>query len=89
MFGIGISEIIIIVVVILIFVKPEDIPVFFRKAGRLFGELKRTYDRLNKAKDDFVNMAEEYAKKTQDEAIRGDKDGRDGKHSEPEDIDKV
>ncbi len=88
MFGIGISEIIIIAVVILIFVKPEDIPVFFRKTGRLFGELKRTYDKMNKAKDDFVNMAEEYAKKTQDEAIGNDKGGSDGKSSEKEDIDK-
>lgn len=41
MFGLGFTEIIIILVVILVVVKPEDLPKFFKKIGQLYRELKK------------------------------------------------
>jgi Sec-independent protein translocase protein TatA len=46
MFGLGIGELAIIVIIIIIFVKPEDLPKFFRKVGRLYAELKKYNDDL-------------------------------------------
>lgn len=50
MFSLGLSEILIILLVMIVFIKPEELPEFFRKAGRLFGE-------LNRMKNEFKNMA--------------------------------
>ena len=44
MFGIGFWESIIILIMIIVLVKPEDIPEFIRKVGRVFGKIKRSYD---------------------------------------------
>jgi sec-independent protein translocase protein TatB len=41
MFGISFSELFVILVVVLIVVKPEDLPKFFRGLGRIYGQLKR------------------------------------------------
>ena len=46
MFGIGFSEIVIILIIIILFVKPDDIPNFVKKVGKVFGQLKRSYDIL-------------------------------------------
>ncbi len=46
MFGLGIWELIIIIVAVVIFVKPEDLPKFFRKVGKLYGDLKRYNDEI-------------------------------------------
>lgn len=51
MFSLGLSEILIILLVMIVFIKPEELPEFFRKVGRLFGE-------LNRMKNDFKKMAE-------------------------------
>lgn len=48
MFSIGFSEILIILVVMIVFIKPEELPEFFRKIGRLFGELNRMKNELKK-----------------------------------------
>lgn len=51
MFSLGFSEILIILLVLIIFIKPEELPVFFRKTGRIIGE-------LNRMKEDLKKMAE-------------------------------
>jgi Sec-independent protein translocase protein TatA len=46
LFGLGIWELIIIFIVVILFVKPEDLPKFFKKVGKLYGELKKYNDDL-------------------------------------------
>jgi len=46
MFRIGFWELMIILVFIIILIKPDNIPNFVRKAGRLLGQVKRSYDQL-------------------------------------------
>ena len=58
MFGLGFTEIIIILVVILVVVKPEDLPKFFKKIGKFYRELKKTCSDVNKMKDDFIKLAD-------------------------------
>ncbi len=46
MFGIGFSEIMVILIVVILLVKPDNIPNFVRKVGKIFGQLKKSYDTL-------------------------------------------
>ena len=46
MFGISLPEIILILVVVIIFVRPEDLPKFLRSAGRFYGKAKRMYKEI-------------------------------------------
>lgn len=46
MFGLGIWELLVIFIVVIIFIKPEDLPRFFRKVGKMYGELKRYNDEI-------------------------------------------
>ena len=43
MFGISLPEVILILIVVIVFVRPEDLPKFLRSAGRLYGKAKRMY----------------------------------------------
>jgi sec-independent protein translocase protein TatB len=52
MFGLGFSEIIVLGVLALILLGPEQLPDLARKLGRFINELKRTTDGL---KDEFKN----------------------------------
>ena len=49
MFGLGFWETMVILLVIIIFVKPSDLPVFMRKAGQLLGKARAGYDTLKEA----------------------------------------
>jgi Sec-independent protein translocase protein TatA len=40
--------------VIIVFIRPDDLPAFFRKAGRAYAELKKAYDEIAAVKDDFL-----------------------------------
>ena len=42
----GLGEIILILVVIVLFVRPEDLPKFFRTVGRIYGELQHYSSKL-------------------------------------------
>ena len=44
MFGIGFWETIIIIIVMILVVKPDDIPNVVYKVGKFIGELKKSYD---------------------------------------------
>ena len=61
MFGIGFSEILVIVVVLLIFVRPEDLPKFIRKAGHLYGKAKKMYNEIMQIKDKILQEIDEAA----------------------------
>ncbi len=43
MFSIGLPEIAIIFLVLILFIKPEDIPKVFQSLGRWYGKLQRLY----------------------------------------------
>ena len=49
MFGLGFWEIVIIVLVAVILIKPSDLPAFLRKAGRWIGKVQAAYDELQRA----------------------------------------
>jgi Sec-independent protein translocase protein TatA len=44
MFGLGLVEILVILLVALVFVNPRDLPAFFRRVGRLVGQLRELKD---------------------------------------------
>ena len=54
MFGIGFSELALIVLVVIVLIRPDDLPAFFRKAGRAYAEIKKAYDEIAAVKDDFL-----------------------------------
>lgn len=54
MFGIGFSEFALIALVCVIFIKPDDLPAFFRKLGKLFLQAKKAYKEVTAVKDDFM-----------------------------------
>jgi Sec-independent protein translocase protein TatA len=54
MFGIGFSEFLLIGLVIILFVRPDDLPAFFRKAGKVYGKARAAYREVMSVKDDFL-----------------------------------
>ena len=54
MFGIGFSEIALIALILIVFIKPEDLPAFFRKLGRLYAQAKNAYKEVTAVKDEFL-----------------------------------
>ncbi len=61
MFGIGWSELAVILCVAIIFIHPKDLPVLFRKLGRLYSNVKKVYAEIVATKDQFVKDIEEAA----------------------------
>ena len=59
MFRLGLIEIVVIVFVCLMIIKPEELPYFLRKAGNLYKDAKKSCDELVKIKDEFVKIADE------------------------------
>jgi Sec-independent protein translocase protein TatA len=54
MFGIGFSELAVLVIVVLVMIRPEDMPAFFRKMGRLYAQAKKAYKEVADVKDEFL-----------------------------------
>ena len=54
MFGIGFGEILVILLIAIVFIRPEDLPKFLRSAGRLYGQIKRMYNEVIEAKDKII-----------------------------------
>jgi len=69
MFGIGLSEIAVIALVAIIFIKPEDLPAFFRKAGKLYAKVKKAYDEVNQVKDQVMHEIDAAAKLDDDKPL--------------------
>jgi len=59
MFGISISEVILIFLVIVVLIRPEDMPTFLRKAGKFAGKIKKIYKEIIEAKDKIIKEIEE------------------------------
>lgn len=43
MFGLGLFEIILIFIIALLVIKPEDLPKLLRSVGQIYGQLRRLY----------------------------------------------
>ncbi|HNX73464.1 MAG TPA: twin-arginine translocase TatA/TatE family subunit [Spirochaetales bacterium] len=54
MFGIGWSEFLVIVCIVIIFIRPKDLPAILQKVGKAYGQLKRAYKEIVSVKDQFV-----------------------------------
>lgn len=61
MFGIGASELIIIGLAVVVFVKPEDLPGFFRKVAKIVAQAKKIYNEALSVKDQFIKEIENAA----------------------------
>lgn len=59
MFGIGFSEIILIFLVIVVFIRPNDLPKFLRTAGKFYGKAKKLYKEIIDAKDKVIKEINE------------------------------
>jgi sec-independent protein translocase protein TatB len=62
MFGIGFSEIVLIALVAIIFIRPDDMPAALRRLGRAYGKIKKTIDEFTEFKDAFMKQVDELAK---------------------------
>jgi sec-independent protein translocase protein TatB len=88
MFGIGFSELILIGLVLIIFIKPEDLPKFFRTMGKLYGQLKRAYDDVISAKDKILKEIDN-AVTLEEQAGGGSAAGRPSSASLPQKADQA
>jgi Sec-independent protein translocase protein TatA len=68
MFGIGFSEIIIVFLAIIVFVRPGDLPKFLRTAGRLYGKARKAYNELIAVKDRIIREIDEAAAPSGDQS---------------------
>ncbi len=55
MFGLSSTELILIAIIAIIFIKPEDLPTIIRQCGRLYAQIMRMYyafiDEINSYED--------------------------------------
>ncbi len=58
MFGIGFSELVLLALVAVVLIKPDDLPGFFRKAGKFYGKVKAAYKEVVAVKEDFLREME-------------------------------
>jgi sec-independent protein translocase protein TatB len=61
MFGIGWSELAVIVCIAIIFIHPKDLPALFRKLGKAYAQAKKIYAEIVSTKDKFVKDIENAA----------------------------
>ena len=80
MFGIGFGEILIVLLVAIVFIRPEDLPKFLRSAGRLYGQLKRMYNEVIRTKEEIIKEIDRAGSPD----IAGSPDEKSNKGSEPE-----
>jgi sec-independent protein translocase protein TatB len=59
MFGLGISEIIVIVIAALIFVGPKQLPAFIQSAGKFFVQIRRATNEVKSTVDGVIREAED------------------------------
>ena len=61
MFGIGFGEILIVVLIAIVFIRPKDLPKFLRSAGKFYGQVKRMYKEVIETKDKIIKEIDEAA----------------------------
>ena len=54
MFGISLAEVALIFIVIIIFIRPNDLPKFLRSAGRAYGKARKIYREIIGVKDQVI-----------------------------------
>jgi Sec-independent protein translocase protein TatA len=54
MFGINLSEFMVILCIVVIFIRPKDLPRFFYNIGKVYGQLKDAYRGLVKTRDEVL-----------------------------------
>ena len=59
MFGIGFSEILLICLVMIIFIRPDDLPKALRTVGRYYGKAKKLYSEIITVKDRVLKEIDE------------------------------
>jgi sec-independent protein translocase protein TatB len=68
MFNIGFSELVVLALLGLIILGPDQLPVMARKLARLINDLKRSTEEAMRPIDDFKNQAKDLAQKVREEA---------------------
>lgn len=76
MFGIGVTELIVIAGVALLFVGPKRLPEMARQFGKLFVQARRATSDVRSAFDDVVRQAEDEMRKEERESIKNLLSGR-------------
>jgi Tat protein translocase TatB subunit len=56
LFRIGLPEILIIIVVVIVFVNPKQLPGFFRKAGKFVQQMKEMRDSFKRSLEEVKNQ---------------------------------
>ena len=72
MFGLGFIEILVIFLAVIVFVNPKDLPAFFRKLGRVYGQIK-----------DFRNKSVGYFQEIERQIERQSKESADEQSATP------
>ncbi len=70
MFGIGFFELVVIAVVAIIFVGPDRLPEFMRKAGRLFVQARRVSNEVKSSFNQAIYEVEEEIRKEKAAALK-------------------
>ncbi len=70
MFGIGLSELIVIGVIALIVVGPDKLPELARQAGKLFVQFRRMSNDVRHSVEGFINQAEDEIRKEEQAALK-------------------
>ena len=65
MFGIGLSHILLLAVIGLIFIGPEELPQVLRAIAKVLGQLKRATDEITTAFHSTTNHGRDYIKEEQ------------------------
>ena len=61
MFGVGFGEILIVLLIAIVFIRPKDLPNFMRGAGRLYGQLRKMYNEVTRTKEKIIKEIDEAA----------------------------
>lgn len=80
MFGIGFTELVVIVLVGIVFIRPDDLPAFFRKVGKIVAEIRGAYNEVVAVKDEFLREIDISA--AEDAAQIESPDSKDGDDAE-------
>lgn len=84
MFGLGFFEILMILVGILIFVRPQDLPIFVYRVGKVYGQIKESYNKFYREINLIKNQMDEIVEK-QNDSIHKNKNNEIKKSLENED----
>ena len=83
MFGIGFGEILIVLLIAIVFIRPEDLPKFLARAGRLYGQLKRMYNEVIEVKDKIIKEIDDTGSLDEAPSSPGSSDGLRQNRSSP------